>query len=196
MSWISRHSESLRSRTVAGIVLLVANFDARKRRAPATNSYALPSPSGTGRTRIACKTPCNRMLSANSRSLVSSKTRRGLVVDSRIRSNGISRTDESPGGAVSLLAAIVAFISFCVLSSQALRLILFGQKQGRRRAVCLSDNPQLVTRVRSIAAQEPESVLNAVVVFVLVLVGQIAPVAGDMPGKEIMRILTSLLERG
>src|SRR5882724_6027317 len=81
MSWISRHSESLRFRTVAGIVLLVANFDARKRRAPATNSYALPSPSGTGRTRIACQTPCNRMLSANSRSLVSSKTRRALVVN-------------------------------------------------------------------------------------------------------------------
>jgi len=54
----------------------------------------------------------------------------------------------------------------------------------------------LFTRVRSIAAQEPESVLNAVVVFVLVLVGQIAPVAGDIPGKEIKRILTSLLERG
>src|ERR1700730_12059921 len=192
-SWISRHSESLRFRTVAGIVLLAASFDARKRRAPATNSYMPASPSGAGRTRIACKTPCNRMLSANSRSLVSSKIRRGLVVDSRILSNGISRTEEPPGGTViASLATVVVFISFLVLSSQAFGLILFGQKQGRRTAVCLSDNPQLATRVRSIAAQEPESVLKAVVVFVLVLVGQIAPVAGDMPPKEITLFLASL----
>src|SRR6266403_2128531 len=129
MSWISRHSESLRSRTAAGFVLTGY-----------PEQMNLP----------AVLSPCS----------------------------------------------LQSLHSFCVLSSQAFRLILFGQKQGRRRAVCLSDNPQFVTRVRSIAAQEPESVLNAVVVFVLVLVGQIAPVAGDMPGKEITRILTSLLERG
>src|ERR1700730_11054804 len=165
-SWISRHSESLRFRTVAGIVLLAASFDARKRRAPATNSYMPASPSGAGRTRIACKTPCNRMLSANSRSLVSPKTRRGLVVDSRILSNGISWTDEPPDGTVfASLLTIVVFISFLVLSLQAFRLILFGQKQGRRRAVCLSDHPQLVTYIGSITAQDPESVLKAVVVL-------------------------------
>ena len=56
-------------------------------------SSATALTSGAGRTRIACKTPRNSMSSANSRSLVSSQTQRRSVVDSRIRSNGISRTD-------------------------------------------------------------------------------------------------------
>jgi len=51
--------------------------------------------------------------------------------------------------------------------SQAFRLILFGQKQVVAERSASVINPQLVTCVRSIAAQEPESVLNAVVVFVL-----------------------------
>jgi hypothetical protein len=119
------------------------------------------------------------------------------AVNSRIRSNGISRIDEPPGGAVfSSLATIVVFIFFVVLSSQAFRLILFGQKQGRQRAVALSDDPELLARIRSITAQEPESVLKAMVVFLLVLVGQIAPVTGDMARKEIMRLLAGLLKRG
>jgi len=61
---ISCASASVRFRTVAGIVLLPANFDARKRRAPATSSYTPFAPSCDGRTRIACKTPCNWMLAA------------------------------------------------------------------------------------------------------------------------------------
>ena len=75
---------------VAGVLSCFASFEARKRRAPATSSYIPASPSGSGRTRIGCRTPCCLMFSASSASFVSSKTRRGFVLDSRIFASGIS----------------------------------------------------------------------------------------------------------
>src|SRR5437588_6661839 len=83
----SRAVSSSKSTTMAGIVSRCASREARQRRSPAMSSYWLP----TGRTRIGCRTPCSRMLSASSVSESSSYESRGCAGLGRIRSIGTSR---------------------------------------------------------------------------------------------------------
>src|SRR6266480_5237661 len=68
-----------------------------------------------------------------------------------------------------------------LLFSKSCGLIFFGQQERGYGAVRFRDNPQLVASLCAVGAQEPEPVLYAVVVFVPVLVGQIAPLCGIKP---------------
>src|SRR5438128_1235715 len=104
--------------------------------------------------------------------------------------------DETGGGtAFTSLATIVVLISFLLLFSKSFGLIFFGQQERGHGAVRFRDNPQLVASLCAVGAQEPETVLLAVVVFLAVLVGQNAPFAVDMAREEFARLLSCLLKR-
>jgi hypothetical protein len=56
--------------------------------------------------------------------------------------------------------------------------VLTGQKQGRDRAVRLRNQPNCFVGVRAVTAQEPESVLQAVLVLPAIFLGNISPLCG------------------
>src|SRR6266849_1410052 len=105
--------------------------------------------------------------------------------------------DEATGRpAFTSLATIVVLMAYFSFFSKSVGLVFLGQQEGRHRAVRFCDNPQLVACVCSIAAQEPEPVLEAVVVFLSVLVGQIAPLAANVEREELARLLFRFPKRG
>lgn len=64
---------------------------------------------------------------------------------------------------------------------------------GARR---LRNHPHAVSRIRFVAAQEPEAVLQAELVFVAVVFGEFSPIVGDVPGEKVHRTLPALFESG
>ena len=76
------------------------------------------------------------------------------------------------------------------------RLVLFRQKNHRGGAVGFSDDVELHSCKCSIAAQEPQSSLQAELVFSAVLLAQVAPFAANVAREKVLRSLSCFFESG
>src|SRR5271163_2351389 len=74
--------------------------------------------------------------------------------------------------------------------------ILIGQQKRGVRAVRFGNDPQAVTGGGAVAAEEPETFLQAELVFLLIFLGDFAPIARDMARKELHGILSGFFKNG
>src|SRR6516162_9520331 len=72
--------------------------------------------------------------------------------------------------------------------------ILFGEKQGCRRSIGFSNDPQFVSRRSRVTAQEAKTSSQAEFVFPNIVGIQFAPIALRMPIKKFLRLLSGLLK--
>src|ERR1700719_4576141 len=98
---------------------------------------------------------------------------------------GISCTEETTGGTVLLASTAIAVLIFLFSFFNSFRESVFVGKQKRCvGTVGLGDDPDDLVGGGSIAAEEPETVLQAVLVFLAVFFGDVAPIAGYVPRQE------------
>jgi hypothetical protein len=77
-----------------------------------------------------------------------------------------------------------------------LSLLVLGRKQDRSCAtVGLGDDPKLLALSGLVVAQQPETLLECQLVFLLVVVGKLAKVAGHVTAQKLNRCLSGDLER-
>src|SRR5262249_487660 len=89
-------------------------------------------------------------------------------------------------------ASLRSFL-FGSFSQKFLGLIFYGEQKCGQIAVSLRDNPEAIPGICFVGAQEPETMLKAVVVFFAILLIQIAPLAMDVAREEFARPLSRLL---
>ena len=86
---------------------------------------------------------------------------------------------------------IIVVIVFLVFSRFPFS--LSGKKQCRGRPVGLGDEPDFFERVRKIRAQEPETVLQAELIFFAVLFVEVAPSPAAVPSERFAGLLSCFL---
>ena len=75
------------------------------------------------------------------------------------------------------------------------RSVFFRQKDRRCRAICLADYPDAITGSGSIGAEDSAAFLYRLIVQPFVFLADLAPVASDVTGEELARMLSSSRQR-
>src|SRR6266849_4505256 len=144
----------------------------------------------TFRARSGERTPLLRMLSASSSSLSSSNVLRGLVLDSTNSARGTLTYSCND------FTAFFVFISFLLFLVFLKFLVLFLQKNRGHGTVGFGDDEELRVSVGAIAAEEPETALNAEFIFSAVFFAHVAPLAANVAREKLLWRLSCFFESG
>src|SRR5271170_6034983 len=90
-------------------------------------------------------------------------------------------------------AVFIFVFSFFSFVSES---IFFGKQNRGVASASFGYHPHLVSGIRFVAAEKAEALLQAELVFLSVVFREFSPIALKVPGEELLRLLSRLLESG